>query len=127
MKLRELVERPPVTAEEHEPLARVAQRMFDNRVGSVCVVDADERLTGIFTERDLVRACGAGVDTHAATVGRWMTRDPVTADGSDEAAAALQIMIDRDFRHLPVLGEGGLVGVVSIRRLTREIQATRMG
>jgi CBS domain-containing protein len=84
-------------------------------------------LEGIFTERDLLRACAAGVDTHSATVGRWMTRQPIVANAADEAAAALQVMIDKNFRHLPVVGEEGVMGVVSMRQLSRELQRTRMG
>lgn len=126
-KLRELIERPALTAEEHEPISAAAGRMFEHSVGSVCVLGADGSLTGIFTERDLLRACAAGVDTHAATLKRWMTTDPVVAHDHDEAAAALQVMIDKGFRHLPVLGEGGLTGVVSMRDLSREIQSHRMG
>lgn len=126
-KLETLASRPPVTAEEHEPLATAAQRMFREQVGSVCVLDAAGRLIGILTESDIVRACGAGVDTHASTVTRWMTRDPVTADTEDEAGPTLQVMIDRHFRHLPVMGQGGLVGVVSMHDLTRELQTTPAG
>lgn len=126
-KLMDMLDTEPVTVEEHEPLARAAQRMFDLRVGSVCVLDSDGTLRGIFTERDLLRACGAGVDTHASTVGKWMTSDPITADASDEAAAALQVMIDRGFRHLPVIGDGGLIGVVSMRMLSTVLQSARMG
>lgn len=125
-KLAEVIEHDPVVVEPHEPLARAAQRMFDERVGSVCVVDEDA-LIGIFTERDLMRACAAGVDTHQATVGKWMTEHPVTANASDEAGAAMQVMIDKGFRHLPVMGEGGLVGVVSMRTLSTVLQHTRMG
>lgn len=126
-KLSELVESPAVTVEEHEPLARAAQRMYDLHVGGVCVLDTDGSLRGIFTERDLLRACGAGVDTHASTVGKWMTSAPITANASDEAAAALQVMIDRSFRHLPVLGDDGLLGVVSMRQLSTALQSARMG
>ena len=126
-KLREIVEQPPVLVAEHEPIARAAQRMFDHHVGSVLVTDLDGQLGGIFTERDLVRACAAGVDTHAATVGRWMTAEPVVAHATDEVGAALQVMIDRGFRHLPVLGQEGLLGVVSMRQVSRELQRTRMG
>lgn len=126
-KLTDLLDHPPVTVEEHEPLARAAQRMYDLHVGSVCVLDTDGSLRGIFTERDLLRACGAGVDTHASTVGKWMTSDPITAEASDEAAAALQVMIDRNFRHLPVMGDGGLMGVVSMRQLSTVLQSARMG
>ncbi len=126
-KLEELVDEPAVTVEEHEPLARTAQRMYDGRAGAVCVLDADGSLRGIFTEHDLLRACAAGVDTHASTVGKWMTTEPVVATGGDEAAAALQVMIDRGFRHLPVMGDGGLIGVVSMRSLSTALQHARMG
>lgn len=126
-KLSEVVDQVAVTVEAHEPLARAAQKMFDLRVGSVCVLDEDGRLQGIFTERDLLRASAAGVDTHASTVGKWMTESPITANATDEVAAALQIMIDNDFRHLPVMGEGGLIGVVSMRRLSTALQHQRMG
>jgi CBS domain-containing protein len=126
-KLEQLVTSDPVTVEDHEPVARAAQRMYDLHVGSVCVLNADGTLQGIFTERDLLRACAAGVDTHASTVAKWMTVNPVTATASDEAAAALQVMIDRRFRHLPVIGDGGLVGVVSMRDLSTALQHARMG
>lgn len=126
-KLSEVITDPAIKVEDHEPLARVAARMYEHRAGSVCVLGPDGSLRGILTERDVLRACAAGVDTHTATVGKWMTPDPVTAYASDEAAAALQVMIDRGFRHLPVLGEGGLVGVVSMRDLSIALQSARMG
>lgn len=126
-RLSQLIEQPAIAVEAHEPLARAASRMFEHRVGSVLVMDDADELVGIFTERDLLRACAAGVDTHSSTVGKWMTHDPVTASADTEAAAALQIMIDRDFRHLPVHGEGALVGVVSMRDVSRALQRERMG
>lgn len=126
-KLAELMHTAAVAVEEHEPLARAAERMNEFRVGAVCVLEPDGALLGILTERDVLRACAAGVDTHTATVSKWMTPHPVTANASDEAAAALQVMIDRGFRHLPVLGEGGLAGVVSMRDLSIALQGARMG
>ncbi len=124
-KLSELIDRPAVWVERHEPLARAAKRMHDQRVGSVVVLEPGGDLVGIFTERDLLRACAAGVDTHASTVGNWMTEDPVTVSADADAAEALQVMIDEDFHHLPVLGEGGIVGVVSMPMLSRSLQAER--
>lgn len=126
-KLTDLVERPAIAAEAHEPLAQAAKLMLDNRIGSLVVLDDTGELAGIFTERDLLRACAVGIDTHASTIGKWMTEDPVTVPADTEAAAALQTMIDRGFRHLPVLGEGGVVGVVSMRMLSRALQRQRMG
>lgn len=126
-KLADLIDRDAIVVERHEPLANAAKRMLDERIGSVVVVDDTGELIGIFTERDLLRACAAGVDTHSSTVGNWMTEDPVTAPADAEAGAAFQTMIDRGFRHLPVLGEGGVVGVVSIRMLSQALQRQRMG
>lgn len=126
-KLGDLVEREAVVVERHEPLANAAKRMFDERIGSVVVLDDTGELVGIFTERDLLRACAAGVDTHSSTVGNWMTEDPVTAPADAQAGSALQTMIDQGFRHLPVLGEGGVVGVVSMRMLSQALQRQRMG
>lgn len=125
-RLADLIEHATEAVERHEPLAQAAKRMYENRIGSVCVIE-DGDLVGIFTERDLLRASAAGVDTHASTVGNWMTEDPLTATGETEAAAALQVMLDRGFRHLPVTGEGGLIGVVSMRTLTSALQRERMG
>ncbi|MGH3442234.1 MAG: CBS domain-containing protein [Nitriliruptorales bacterium] len=126
-KVGELISQPALSVERHEPIARAAATMYDKRVGSLVIVEDAGDLAGIFTERDLVRACAAGVDTHASTVGNWMTEDPVTVPADTEVAAALQLMIDNDFRHLPILGEGGMVGVVSMRELTRALQNERMG
>ena len=122
VKLADLIDQPAVAVERHEPLARVAKNMYERHIGSVVVVDADGTLRGIFTERDLLRACAAGVDSHASTVGNWMTENPVTASADDDAADALRVMIDRDFRHLPVVGPAGVTGVVSMRALSRALQ-----
>ena len=126
-KLGELIDGEAATVERHEPLAMAAKRMYENHIGSVCVTDESGELVGIFTERDLLRAAAAGVDSHASTVGNWMTENPITATADDEAAAALQVMIDRNFRHLPIVGDAGLIGVVSMRRLSTALQSERMG
>ncbi|HEX9888925.1 MAG TPA: CBS domain-containing protein [Nitriliruptorales bacterium] len=126
-KLGDLIEGEAATVERHEPLAMAAKRMYESHIGSVCVEDESGELVGIFTERDLLRAAAAGVDSHASTVGNWMTEDPITATADDEAGAALQVMIDRNFRHLPVMGDAGLLGVVSMRRLSAVLQSERMG
>lgn len=112
--LRALLGRSPLTVEAHEPLSVAARQMSTHRVGSVCVLDVAGELVGICTEHDVVRACASGVDTDATSVRRWMTPDPVTAAVDDRVGDALRLMMDHGCRHLPVLGEGGLVGVVSL-------------
>ncbi len=77
-------------------------------------------MEGIFTERDLVRALS--YDIRAATsqpVGQWMTRNPVTVGPEANVEQALEIMLAGHFRHLPVTEGESLVGIVSIRDLSR--------
>ena len=68
---------PPVLAQQTETLAIAAARMQEHAVGSVVVLQG-RRLTGILTERDLVRAGADGVDPSTAAVAQWMTAEPDT-------------------------------------------------
>jgi CBS domain-containing protein len=92
--------------------------MAEQGVGSSVVLDAG-RLIGILTERDLLRAVAGRVHTSEARVREWMTEDPVTAAASTSAEEAVRTMLDRGFRHLPVIEGGRTVGVVSLRELMR--------
>ena len=90
--------------------------MAQHRVGSVLVMDGD-RLMGIFTERDTVRAISQSHDAARHEVVSWMTRDPITVGPDVDSEDALRTMLDRGFRHLPVVEDGKVVGIVSIRDL----------
>jgi CBS domain-containing protein len=90
--------------------------MADRRVGSALVVTGD-RLVGIITERDVLRAVASG--EVGGTVAQWMTRHPETADADESTQQAAVVMIHGGFRHLPVLDGGKPVGIVSIRDLMR--------
>ncbi len=103
-----------------EPDARVeeaARRMAARGVGAVIVL-RDGRLTGILTERDILKAVAAGYRDDAR-VSDWMTRHPETVESSDETDHAAALMIHGGFRHLPVIDEGEIVGILSIRDLMR--------
>ena len=88
--------------------------MAQNRVGSVLVMDGD-RLLGIFTERDTVRALSQSHDAPRHEIVSWMTSDPTTVGPEIDTEEALRLMLDRGFRHLPVVDGGKVIGVVSIR------------
>jgi CBS domain-containing protein len=90
--------------------------MAQYRVGSTMVMEGT-RLVGIFTERDTVRAISQSHDAPAHEVSSWMTRDPMTVSPDEDVEAALRIMLDNGFRHLPVMEAGELIGLVSIRDL----------
>ena len=99
------------------PVAEAATVMGERRVGSALVMEGD-RLAGIFTERDIVRALGAHHDAAEHPVSEWMTRDPTTVPPDTPAADALRTMLERNFRHLPVLDGDRILGIVSMRDLT---------
>ena len=90
--------------------------MAQHRIGSTVVMDGT-RLAGIFTERDTVRAISQSHDAPAHEVSSWMTANPMTAAPDDDVEAALQTMLDHGFRHLPVVENGEVIGIVSIRDL----------
>ena len=108
-----------VTVEADAPLTDAVRRMDDRRVGAALVLDG-ERLVGVFTERDLLRAVARGLASEA-TVGEWMTRGPETIEPDQTAEHAALLMIHGGFRHLPVVEEGKIVGILSIRDLMRSV------
>jgi CBS domain-containing protein len=94
--------------------------------GSVLVIDGAGPMLGILTERDLMtRVLAKGLDADATPVTQVMTRNPRCVGPETKVADAVLIMIERGFRHLPVVGEGGRVlGVFSARdALPRELNA----
>ncbi len=109
---RELLKSAP-----DEPIAEAAKHMVARGVGAVLVMDGD-RLEGILTERDILKAVAAGL-SESARVRDWMTTSPETIEASDETGHAAALMIHGGFRHLPVLDGGTVVGIVSIRDLMR--------
>ena len=106
-----------LTIEPDAGLGEAARRMASRGVGAVVVLDG-ERLSGILTERDLLKAVAAGL-REDAKVADWMTRHPETIESGDSTDHAASIMIHGGFRHLPVVDEGRTVGILSIRDLMR--------
>jgi CBS domain-containing protein len=98
-------------------LGEAARQMAERNVGTVLVLEA-ERLVGILTERDILRAVAAGWDEAQPVSGR-MTHGPETIESSDTTEHAGVLMIHGGFRHLPVVDAGRVVGILSIRDLVR--------
>ena len=106
-----------------DTLGEVAERMSEVNVGAVVVKDYG-RLIGILTERDMLKAMAARVHTSEARVRQWMTEDPLTASTEMGVQEAAQVMLEHNFRHLPVLDDAGaVVGLVSLRRVVAATSA----
>ena len=95
-----------------------AEEMTDCDVAGIVVVDANGKLEGIVTERDLTRrVMRKKLDPMKTTLNQIMTKDPDTLSPNDTALTALKMMRSRFYRHLPVVDGGRVVGMVSIRDL----------
>lgn len=118
MRVDRWMSRNVLSVGPEESLAHAAQVMVERRVGSACVVDAG-RLVGILTERDVMRAVARGLIPWSTRVSEIMTHDPATASPATTPGQALSRMLNGGFRHLPVVQDGALVGIVSLRDLAR--------
>ncbi|MEA2384382.1 MAG: hypothetical protein QOH72_4353 [Solirubrobacteraceae bacterium] len=108
-----------LTVEPTLPITEVAKRMVSKDVGAVLVFD-EGALRGILTERDVLRAVADGLDETTLVRDR-MTANPETLDADDTTEHAAVLMIHGGFRHLPVMEQGEVVGVLSIRDLMRVV------
>jgi CBS domain-containing protein len=106
-----------LTVSTDATLAEAARAMDERGVGAVVVLDGDV-IAAILTERDVLRAVAAGQDG-SAPVTEWMTRDPDTIEPTDTTDHAASLMIHGGFRHLPVVEDGAVVGILSIRDLMK--------
>jgi CBS domain-containing protein len=113
-------DRTVVSVAPTAPVAEIAQIISARRIGAVLVLDGDGGVAGIVSERDVVKALAA----HAAKVldmcaADLMTRNVITATPLTTVDEAMEIMDAGYFRHLPVLENGKLYGIISIRDLVK--------
>jgi CBS domain-containing protein len=124
--VREVMSTTLVTVKPTAMMIEAARAMAEAGVGSALVVEGDS-LVGIFTERDILRAFEQmhADPARVAPVSKGMSRDPETIDPGASVGTAMDLMLERGFRHLPVTEGGSLVGVVSMRDLARSIAKGR--
>lgn len=103
-------------------LGAVAEALVTGDVGSLGVV-ADRDLVGIITERDLVRALASGADPEDEVVADWMADAPDTFPPTIDVEDAAAWLLEVGYRHMPVMDEGELLGIVSIRDILWAITA----
>jgi CBS domain-containing protein len=127
MKLREIMREGFLfTVSKTATVQEAARVMNDNNVGIVAIVD-DERIIGLFSERDAVRrVINKQRDPAATTMWEVMTREVVIANEEEDCQAAMRSMDQANIRHLPVIRGSQVVSMLSIRDLMR-VDMERMG
>lgn len=126
---------PPLTMRYNTSIHEAAQFMSAKREDCVLVLDEDDGVCGIFTAKDLAfKIVGSGVNAKSRTIADIMTKDPLCAQTDTSATEALNLMVTRGFRHLPVMDENhDIAGVLDItkcfyeamQRLERAYESSR--
>jgi len=89
--------------------------MDGHNVGSILILDHNDRLAGIFTERDLMHCFATHISLREELISKVMTPNPITLDASEDINVAIKLMSENKIRHLPVMEGEKLAGLVSYR------------
>jgi CBS domain-containing protein len=116
MKLRALVGKTARVCGPETTIRGAAEAMHERGHGSLGVVEGAQ-LLGLITERDLVRAAATGVDIDLAMVSSFMSREPDLFSPEFDIREAAEWLAESGYRHLPVVDNGELLGIVSVRDL----------
>jgi len=135
MGILELCDKEAASVPLDATVQRAIRTMLDRDVGAVAVLDEKQRVAGVFTERDVLRRLSlSGLDPGRTPVREIMTTPVEMATLSTTAGEALATMVERHYRHLPIVDDNGrLLGMLSIRNvlqaridtLTRQLDHVR--
>jgi CBS domain-containing protein len=103
-----------ITCRPDQSIRHALSALVEHNIGALVVVDETGAPVGMLSERDIVREAARDERLFGRTVGEIMTRDVVVGVPEDDLRAVRRTMTERRFRHVPVIAEGRLVGLVSI-------------
>ena len=107
--------RTVTTARPTATLLEIANKLTVKRIGAILIVGTAAEIAGIVSERDIIRALSVlGPDCLAQPVSEIMTKQVVTCQETDTVDELMAMMTARRFRHLPVMADGALIGIISI-------------
>ena len=119
--IAKLIERSCVTTQADCPLDDLIAILAERRIGTVVVVDRDQQVIGIVSERDIIRHLSTGgttADTYAKNI---MTSRVITVENNVTSAQLMQLITEHHIRHVPITCDGKLVGIVSIGDVVKRL------
>ena len=119
MKVRDAMTEHVLTITPGRTLRDAARFMTEHTVGAAVIMDPEQQGPGIITERDIVRSLGSGEDPDSATVRDHLTSRATFADADWDLQEAADAMDRGGFRHLVVVQDGNVIGIISMRDLIR--------
>jgi CBS domain-containing protein len=115
-KVRDFMEAPPIVVSEATTIDEAAATMWERRIGSVIVVDKEEKMAGIITASDIIFAVTKSLIGHQVPVSSIMSKTSIVATPNESVLTAIERMMNENVRHLPVVEKNGTpVGIISTR------------
>jgi CBS domain-containing protein len=108
-----------VTIRSEDSIRQALGLLVQHNIGALVVVDSRQQPVGILSERDIVRGAARNEGVFALAVSALMTRDVIIGSPHDDVQTVAHTMTERRIRHVPVMDEGRLVGIVSIGDLVK--------
>jgi len=119
--IAKLIERSCVTTHANCPLDDLIAILAKRRIGTVVVVDRDQQVIGIVSERDIIRHLSTGGTTADTFAKNIMTSKVITVENNVTSAQLMQLITEHHIRHVPITCDGKLVGIVSIGDVVKRL------
>ena len=119
--IAKLIERSCVTTHADCPLDDLIAILAERRIGTVVVVDRDQQVIGIVSERDIIRHLSTGGTTADTFAKNIMTSKVITVENNVTSAQLMQLITKHHIRHVPITCDGKLVGIVSIGDVVKRL------
>ncbi len=108
-----------ITITPERTVKDAAALLAQHRIGALIVLDDNQQVVGILSERDIIREAAHNDQVLFQAVSQVMTPEVVTGTPEDDIYSVAHLMTERRFRHLPILEEGHLIGMISIGDITK--------
>ena len=119
--IAKLIERSCVTAHANCPLDDLIAILAKRRIGTVVVVDRDQQVIGIVSERDIIRHLSTGGTTADTFAKNIMTNKVITVENNVTSSQLMKLITEHHIRHVPITRDGKLVGIVSIGDVVKRL------